>query len=415
MIRWRTATLGLVLAGLIPAVLGGPVTTGIDTLEASGFKVLRGKRVGLLTNPTGLNHRGEPTWRVLRRAGIKLVALFGAEHGFDGRSRAGLEVRDSTHAETGLPVFSLYGPGPVRRPTARMLEGLDVLIYDIQDTGCRSYTFISTLGLAMEACAANGVEFIVLDRPNPLGGLRVEGPPLNPRFKSLVGQWPVPYVYGLTPGELARMINGERWISNRCNLVVVPMKGWSRSMTWADTGLRWIASSPNVASGDSPLYLVSTGILGEIGGLDLGVGTPAAFRIIAASWLDSVRLARQLNGSHLSGVRFEPLTGLPPPGHPLRPSVHGVRVHILDAARAPLAAVNFHALEAVQETSGRDLFQLALRSGKDWNLFDKVCGSDSTRRDLQAGRSARLIVASWKSSEEVFLRKRRPYLLYRKP
>lgn len=149
--------------------------------------------MGLISNPTGVNTQGEATWRLLRRApGVQLVALFGAEHGFDGRARAGTEIRDGREPETGLPIYSLYGPGPTRRPTAAMLEGLDTLVYDIQDTGCRSYTYISTLGLAMDACGQAGISFVVLDRPNPLGGLRVEGPGLDRRFRSFVGQWPVP-------------------------------------------------------------------------------------------------------------------------------------------------------------------------------------------------------------------------------
>lgn len=404
--------LGLMLGVVRP--VEAATWTGVDVLEAERFALLQGKRVGLLSNPTGVNRRGEPTWKVLRRApGVNLVALFGAEHGFDGTAAAGREVRDAVHEETQLPVYSLYGPGPVRRPTAKMLSGLDMLVYDIQDTGCRSYTFISTLGLAMEACAEAGVAFTVLDRPNPLGGVRVEGPELNPKFRSFVGHWPVPYVYGLTPGELARMINGEGWIRHRCQLAVVPLRGWAREMTWKDTGLEWRPSSPNVPLGETPLYLASTGMLGEIGGVNLGTGTRDSFRLIGASWLDPARFSNHLNGYHLPGVVFDPLerdfNGRPTDGAELK----GVRLRFTRPATAPLVAINLYALEAIRKVAGRDLFQRAVRRGKSWAMFDKVSGSDNLRRDLQAGRSARDIVRSWQAGEAAFDKRRQPYLLYR--
>lgn len=415
--HWPIARAALLAFGVTcatTATANSPkVATGIDVLAEEGFVRLRGKRVGLLSNPTGVNRRGEPTWKVLRQApGMRLVALFGAEHGFDGSKGAGVEVPNSVDPTSGLPVYSLYGPGPVRRPTPAMLKDLDVLVYDIQDTGCRSYTYISTLGLAMEACAASGVAVMVLDRPNPLGGRRVEGPGLDPRFRSLVGQWPVPYVYGLTPAEMARMINGERWISNRCDLSVVPMKGWHRSMTWKDTGLPWIASSPNVPHGDSPLYLVATGMLGEIGGVNLGTGSPLSFQIIASTWLDSTSLSRQLQSYRLPGIQFAPFefdfNRKASDGRELR----GARLRFTHPATAPLVAVNLYALEAIKKTTGRDLFRQAQERGKSWGMFDKVSGSDGLRLALQSGKSARDIAASWRAGEDAFRKRRTPYLLY---
>jgi uncharacterized protein YbbC (DUF1343 family) len=252
----------------------------------------------------------------------------------------------------------------------------------------------------------------VLDRPNPLGGLRVEGPGLDPRFRSFVGQWPVPYCYGLTPGELARMINGEGWITNRCRLTVVPLRGWTRSMTWADTGLRWIPTSPNIPRGETAMYLVATGILGEIGGVNLGTGSPQSFQIIAASWLDPQRFAQRLQAAGLPGIVFEPLSldanRNPKDGEELR----GVRLRLTKPATAPLTAVGFHALQAIKETSGRDLFQQAARRGRSWEMFDKVTGSDRIRRAMQQGRGAKEIVESWKPGEDAFRTRRRPYLLY---
>lgn len=392
---------------------GAEISTGIDVLEAGGFAELRGKRIGLISNPSAVNRRGQATWRILKKASeVSLVALFGAEHGFDGKSKAGTEVRDGREPETGLPIYSLYGPGPTRKPTTHMLRGIDVLVYDIQDTGCRSYTFISTLGLAMEACAEAGVDFCVLDRPNPLGGLRVEGPQRAPRFKSFVGQWPIPYVYGMTPGELARMLNGEGWTSRRCQLSVVRMKGWTRSMTWKGTGLKWIAPSPNVPTGETPLYLVATGILGEIGGLNLATGTPDSFRLVGAPWLDPGKLSRQLQLAKLPGVRFQPieldLNRNAKDGKEFR----GIRLDFTDAARAPLVAVNYHILEAVKKAFGRDLFAQAMARGRRWDMFDKVSGTDQVRLALQKGRPARDIVAAWSDGEAEFRRRRGPYLLY---
>ncbi|MGE3312429.1 MAG: exo-beta-N-acetylmuramidase NamZ domain-containing protein [Limisphaerales bacterium] len=406
----------LCLLGFGLTAAAAQVLTGIDVLEAERFSSLRGKRVGLLSNPTGINRRGVPTWKILRAApGVKLVALFGAEHGFDGTARAGIEVRDAVHKPTGLPIHSLYGPGPVRQPTARMLEGLDALVYDIQDTGCRSYTFISSLGLAMEACASRGIEFFVLDRPNPLGGQRVEGPGLDPKFKSFVGQWPMPYVYGMTPGELARMIAGEGWISGKCRVSVVPLRGWSRTMTWNDTRLTWIPSSPNVPRGDTPLYLVATGVLGEIGGVNLGTGSRDSFRIVGAPWLNPAKFAKQLNGYALPGLAFEPVEFDFNRNKADGTEFRGVRLRFTEPATAPIAAVNFYLLEAIRKTTGQDLFRKAIDRGKSWNMFDKVTGSDSTRKAMQSGRSAREIAASWKSGEDAFRNRRRPYLIYPEP
>src|SRR5213592_2906852 len=219
------------LAGILALVPEAPaqVQLGSDVLAANGFKELQGKRVGLITNPSGVNRSGESTIDLLRRApGVKLVALFGPEHGVYGDVKAGELIAERTDRRTGLAVHSLYGA--TRKPSPAMLKGLEALVYDLQDTGVRSYTFISTMGLAMEACAEAEVEFVVLDRPNPLGGERVEGPMVDDRFRSFVGQWNIPYAYGMTCGELAQMINGEGWLRKRCKLTVIPMNGWRRSM-----------------------------------------------------------------------------------------------------------------------------------------------------------------------------------------
>ena len=223
------------------------VLTGIDVLTQQQFKCLQGKRVGLITNPTGVNAQLVSTVDVLKAApGVNLVALYGPEHGVRGDIHAGDKVETARDAKTGLPVFSLYGK--TRKPTPEMLKDVDVLVYDIQDIGCRSFTFISTMGLAMEAAAENNKEFVVLDRPNPLGGLKIEGNITDDDCISFVSQFKIPYIYGLTCGELASMLNDEGMLTGgvKCKLTVVKMKNWKRSMGYADTGLQWIASSPHI-------------------------------------------------------------------------------------------------------------------------------------------------------------------------
>ncbi len=401
----------LLAMGLGCPAWAGSVLLGNEVLAQDGFKMLRGKRLGLITNPSGVNRNLETTIEVLRHApGIKLVALFGPEHGIYGDVPAGDKVESRVDAHTGLPVFSLYGA--TRKPTPDMLKGLDALVYELQDTGCRSYTYISSMGLAMEACGEAGIEFIVLDRPNPLGGLRVEGGMVEEPFRSFVSQWDVPYVYGMTCGELARMINGERWVKKCPKLTVVQMRGWKRSMTWRETGLPWVPTSPHVPHGDSPLFQVATGILGEIGGVSTGIGYTLPFQCIAAPKIDSHAFAKSLNQIGLPGIQFRPITYKPFYFAFKDQAVGGVEIFFTDPARAPLTAVNCHALEVLRREFGLDLMAEAVKAGKSFGMFDKVIGSDAVRKRLQAGVGAAQIVKDWKAAEETFRAKRKPYLLY---
>src|SRR5947207_3660198 len=297
--------LALTLLALISTVPSlAEVKLGNEVLANTGFRALQGKRIGLITNPSGVNRNLESTVDVLRAApGVNLVALFGPEHGIYGDVPAGDKVESRTDARTGLPVHSLYGA--THKPTPEMLKGIDALAYDLQDTGCRSYTYISTMGVAMEACGEAGIEFIVLDRPNPLCGERVEASMVLPKFRSFVSRWDVPYVYGLTCGELAQMINGEHWIKSAPRLNVIPLKGWKRSMVWRDTGLPWVPTSPHIPHGDSPLFVAATGMLGEIGGLNLGNNYSLPFQCLAAPWLDAHKTCQLLNSYGLPGVKFQ--------------------------------------------------------------------------------------------------------------
>ncbi len=403
--------IGAIVGLAMPAVQGA-VMLGNEVLAAEGFKVLAGKRVGLITNPSGVNRNLETTRDVLRAApGVKLVALFGPEHGIYGDVPAGDKIASRTDERTGLPVHSLYGA--TRKPTAEMLKGLDVVVYDLQDTGCRSYTFVSTMGLAMEACGEAGVEFVVLDRPNPLGGVRIEGTLVEQeKLRSFVSQWSVPYAYGMTCGELARMINDRGWIKKACKLKVVPMRGWQRTMVWADTGLPWVPASPHVPRGDSPLFQVATGMIGEIGNVNIGVGYTLPFECIGMPKVDPHALAAKLNGYGLAGVKFRPLTYKPYYSAYKDEIIGGVQVYFTDPANAPLTAINYYALEALKQVAGRDVFAEAVKANKKFDMFDKVNGTDATRLALQAGKSAAEIVAGWKVGEDAFRADRKSYLLY---
>jgi uncharacterized protein YbbC (DUF1343 family) len=354
----------------------------------------------------------EGTWTVdlLRAApGVKLVALFGPEHGLYGKVKAGDKVAGGRDKRTGLPVFSLYGA--TRKPTPEMLKGLDALVYDLQDTGTRSYTYISTMGLAMEACAEADLEFIVLDRPNPLGGVRVEGPMLEDAFRSFIGRWNIPYVYGMTCGELARMINGEGWIREKCRLTVIPMQGWGRATTWRDTGLRWVATSPNIPDIDAVFGYPALGLLGEVAGgtgLTIGGVVRRPFQCVGAEWLDADVLAKELSRAKPQGVRFTARTY-----RAGAKRLRCVEVDVVDPVHASLVAVNYHVLEGVRKVSGRDLLREAERSGRGLSLFDKAVGSDRLREQWRRGYGAAALARSWRSGEESFRRARWRYLLYR--
>lgn len=395
----------------ISRIQAAPVQLGNEVLARENFNILKGKRVGLITNPSGVNRGLVSTIDLLRNApDVHLVALFGPEHGVYGDIPAGDKIASRHDPLTGLPIHSLYGA--TYKPTPEMLKGIDTLVYDLQDTGCRSYTYISTMGVAMEACGEGRIEFVVLDRPNPLGGERIEGPALEEPFRSFVSKWNVPYVYGMTCGELARMINGERWIKIPCKLTVVALENWKRSMTWRDTGLPWVPTSPHVPHGDSPMFQVATGMLGEIGGVSTGIGYTLPFQCIAAPGVNPHDLAAALNAYRLPGVRFSPVTYKPYYFSFKDQTISGAQIYFTNPAAAPLTAINFYAIEALKKVAERDVFAEAVKSGKSFAMFDKVNGTEATRKALQAGTSAAEIVAGWKVGEDRFRSARKRYLLY---
>lgn len=388
------------------------VKVGIDVLEQRGFELLRGKLVGLITNPTGVTSDFRSTADVLFAAPeVKLVALFAPEHGVRGDLEAGKYVPGYNDNKTGLPVFSLYGQ--TRKPTPDMLRGIDVLVYDIQDIGVRSYTFISTMGLAMEAAAENGVAFMVLDRPNPLGGNRVEGPMLDLKYKSFVGMYPIPYVYGMTAGELAMMINEEGWLANgiRCKLSVVSMEGWTRSMWWDDTGLGWISPSPHIPRSTTPMFYVMTGLLGELGTVNQGVGYTLPFELVGAPWIDGFWLARYLNSQRLSGVEFRPLSYRPFYYDSSGLRYEGVQIHVIDRDQVNLTAVQFSILDALYRLfPDKDIFARA--RAEKIEMFDKVNGTDEVRRELMKSKTVEEFLRKFDQDRAHFMIKREKYLLY---
>lgn len=389
------------------------IKTGIEVLKSQNFRYLEGKRVGLITNPTGVDNELRSTIDILHEApNVNLVALYGPEHGVRGDVHAGDHVSDQRDPATGLPVYSLYGK--TRKATPEMLKDVDVLVYDIQDIGCRSFTYISTLGLAMEAAAENGKELIVLDRPNPLGGLKVEGNLTEDDCISFVSQFKIPYVYGLTCGELALMLNGERMLTGgvQCNLTVIKMKGWKRRMDYTATGLQWIPSSPHIPHPHSAFFYPVSGILGELGYMSIGVGYTIPFQMFAAPWAEADKLADALNALHVPGVIFRPIYLKPFYSIGQGQQLQGVQVHITDYARAPLSPLQFLVMQEVARLwPDRAVFDHADKGR--FAMFDKVCGSRQIRERFTKTNRWEDIRPYWEKDVESFRRLSKKYYLYR--
>ena len=400
------------------AYASGPVVkTGIEVLRDRGFDVLKGKRVGLVTNPSGVDRNLCSTVDILFNAPeVNLVALYGPEHGVRGDVYAGGKISDTVDETTGLPVFSLYGA--TRKPTQEMLKGVDVMVYDIQDVGVRSYTFISTLGLVMEACSEAGVEVVVLDRPNPLGGNKIEGCLVEQPFNSFVSQYRIPYVYGLTVGELAFMINEEGLNRGqkgdqepvRCDLTVVPMKGWKRDMVYEDTKLPWVLPSPNIPFKDSPMYYAAAGVCGELYGfLNIGVGYTLPFQLFGATWIEPDALKARLDSYNLPGVEFRTIWYKPISGSLKGQLVKGLQYFFTDFEAARITETQFHVMQAIAELyPDKKPFEVADGVG----LFDKVCGTDWIRNAFSKTYRFDTIKDYWRKDEKDFRTLSKKYHMY---
>lgn len=390
------------------------VKPGVETLRDNGFKVLEGKRVGLITNPTGVDNNLKSTVDILHEApNVQLVALYGPEHGVRGDVHAGDTVGNSFDPATGVKVYSLYGK--TRKPTKEMLKDIDVLVYDIQDIGCRSFTFISTMGVAMEACAEQGKEFVVLDRPNPLGGFKVEGNLVENGFTSFVSQFPIPYIYGLTPGELAMMLNEEGMLEGgkKVKLTVVPMTGWHRYMNYCQTEMPWLLPSPHIPNPDVSDYYPATGILGELYVISNGVGYTLPFQLIGAQWIDAEKFAMKMNALQLPGVIFRAIHYKPFYGTGMGENLQGVHIYITDALDAPLSLIQFYAMQVLAEMyPDHKAFELE-GAEKRFGMFDKVCGSDQIRLRFTKNYRVDDIIDYWNKDAEAFKAKSAKYYLYR--
>ena len=411
-------SISVLLLGTVISEAKQPVVkTGIEVLRQCGFQQLIGKRVGLVTNPSGVDSQLQSTIDILYNAPcVNLVALYGPEHGVRGDVYAGGHISDTVDEKTGLPVYSLYGA--TRKPTKEMLKGIDIMVYDIQDVGTRSYTYISTLGLVMEACSELGIEVMVLDRPNPLGGHKIEGCYVEQPFNSFVSQYKIPYVYGLTVGELAVMINEEglnrgqkgNQAPAKCKLHVVPMEGWTRDMLYEDTGLPWILPSPNIPFKDTPMYYATSGVCGELYGfMNVGVGYTLPFQLFGATWLDPVKLKARLESYNLPGVAFRTIWFKPFSGSAKGQLVGGVQFYYTDYERARITELQFYVIQAVAELyPDKKAFQII--SG--YGLFDKVCGTDYVR--LQLGKTYRAsdVISYWRKDEESFRALAQKYHMY---
>ncbi len=390
------------------------VRVGAEVLVDEHFKRLGGRRVGVVLNQASQVH-GESLLDVLARStGVELSAAFAPEHGVRGTAPAGAAVTDVVDERTEVPVYSLYGS--TRAPTSDMLASLDVLVFDLQDVGARPYTYLSTMGLAMQAAAHAGIPFVVLDRPNPLGGEQPDGWVLQNGYDSFVGLYPIPLAHGLTAGELARAIQGERWLPglDRLDLQVVAMEGWQRPNRWADTGLPWIPPSPGLPSAEAAEIYPGT-VLFEATSVSVGRGTAEPFSVIGAPWADGEAMAVELNRRQLPGVHFEPVSFVPAPTEtvPAPPlqgqNLAGVRIVVDDHGAFRPVATGVHLLEVFGAEAARQGIDSFIARP---DTLDALAGTNRLRLALSLGNPAADIIAGWTDEVARFDQLRQPYLLY---
>ena len=396
------------------------VKTGIEVLRDMDFAPLKGKRVGLLTNPTGVDRNLVSTVDILLNAeGVNLVALYGPEHGVRGDEYAGAKIDKADDALMGVKVHSVYGK--YRKPAPEMLKDVDVVVYDIQDVGCRSYTFISSLGLMMEACAEQGIEVMVLDRPNPLGGRKVEGCLVEPGCYSFISQFHIPYVYGLTVGELATMLNEEGLLRGQkgvnetpahCKLSVIRMEGWHRDMVYSQTGLPWVMPSPHIPEATTSFFYPVSGILGEVPDhMSVGVGYTIPFQAFGAEWItDPETFTARLNALELPGVRFRPITYKPFYGFGQGKVLRGSQIVFTDYDSAVLSDIQFYVMQIVAEMYPEHRI-FANPEAKIGN-FDVVTGSKFIRQALSKDCRFESVREYWHKDDEAFRKASSKYYLY---
>ena len=385
-------------AGTLPPA---KIVLGDEVFLQSAWHDLNGRCVGVITNQTGVTSRLVTIVDAIEENhDICIKAIYSPEHGLRGDRPAGAFVSSYVDSRTGLPVYSLYGPQ--RRPTAQMLRGVDVLLFDIQDVGARPYTFVSTMAYAMQAAKEFGKEIWVLDRPNPIGGELVEGPVLDPQFKSFIGLYPIPMRHGMTIGELAQLFNRHFGIGAK--LRVIPMQGWKRSMLWPDTGLQWIQTSPNIPEWSTTVVYPCTGLI-DNAGLNGGVGTTKPFKYAGAANLDPYRLAAALNERDIPGVYFRPAYWSPLFGTARGEQYSGVELDVFDPAVFPAVRTAVELLTAARDVSPASIAIQSAPLSKDW-------GTDAIVRALRGGMNADQIEERWEPGLARFMTVRAKYLLY---
>ncbi len=378
------------------------VELGVDRLMANP-EILAGKRVGLITNPTGIDANMTSIVDLFHNSDdFELTALYGPEHGVRGDAQAGSTISSYIDEVTGLPVYSLYGA--TKKPTAEMLKDVDVLVFDIQDVGTRFYTYIYTMAYAMEAAAENGIPFVVLDRPNPQGGLRVEGPVLNPAYSSFIGLYPIPLKHGMTVGELARLFNSEYQI--QADLEVVKMKGWKRSMLYEDTGLPFVMPSPNMPTTDTVNVYPATGLF-EGTNLSEGRGTTKPFQLIGAPYVKAHDYAKTLNALELPGVTFRAASFTPTFSKNAGKLSHGVEVYVTEPTKFEAVKTGIAMVKTAHDLYP-DEFEFLSN-----DFITKLTGNAYVKDMILAGESLEAIMTKVDAERDAFLPIRKEYLLYK--
>ncbi|MFA1710391.1 exo-beta-N-acetylmuramidase NamZ domain-containing protein [Peribacillus frigoritolerans] len=379
------------------------VSPGIEVLLKDEKNVLRGKKVGLITNPTGIDSKLTSIVDLLHDdPDINLTALFGPEHGVRGDAQAGASVEYYIDEKTGLPVYSLYGK--TKKPTPEMLKDVEVLVFDIQDVGTRYYTYIYTMAYAMEAAKENDIPFIVLDRPNPQGGESVDGPVLEPEFSSFVGLYPIPLKHGMTVGELATLFNKEFKIG--ADLKVIKMKGWKRDMDYDDTGLPFVLPSPNMPTVSTTFVYSATGLI-EGTNVSEGRGTTKPFELIGAPYINSDELAGKLNALRLPGVKFRAASFTPTFSKHAGKLSHGVEVYITDREEFKAVPTGLHIIKTIQDLYPGDFEFLAA------NNFNLLIGNGWIMSRIKEGSSVNEIMKEYQVKQDAFKKVRKNYLLYK--
>ncbi len=400
-IAFLALSAGLARAGRLPPA---NITLGDEVFLASSWKQLHGRCVGVITNQTGVTSRLTNIVDAIKaNPHICVKAIYSPEHGLRGDRPAGAYVSSYTDARTGLPVYSLYGPQ--KHPTAAMLAGVDVLLFDIQDVGARPYTFVSTMAYAMQAATQFHKEIWVLDRPNPIGGNSVEGPVLDPAFHSFIGLYPIAMRHGMTVGELAKMFNDAFGI--HANLHVIAMQGWQRGMLWPDTGLQWVQSSPNIPEWSTTVVYPCTGLI-DSSGVNGGIGTTKPFKYAGGPTIDAYALAKTMNAKNLPGVYFRPAYWSPTAGFWTDKDLGGVELVVYDPATFEPVTTAVNILTAVRTLSPSTL----TLTDKTARAIDIDWGTDTLRKGLKSGASANTIIAAWQPALQKFKTLRAKYLLY---